>query len=273
VDTTLNVRAAAVAGLFYPHGTSELSRTVQTLLAGGGAANPWQGPPKALLVPHAGYVYSGPVAASAYATLRRLRDIIRRVVLLGPTHHVPMPGLALPGASAFDTPLGRVSVDEEAAALLQSLPQVGTSPRAHAREHSLEVQLPFLQQALADFQILPLTVGEAGPEAVAEVLDRLWGGPETLLVVSSDLSHYLPYDVAQRVDRRTCDQIEALELLTTHEQACGAAAINGLLVTARRHGLKPHLVDLRNSGDTAGDPGRVVGYAAFVFTQEPTHGL
>jgi hypothetical protein len=271
VDTTLNVRAAAVAGFFYPRGTSELSRTVQALLAEGAAGSPSHPPPKALLVPHAGYVYSGPVAASAYATLGRLRESIRRVVLLGPTHHVPVPGLALPGASAFETPLGRVQVDGEAAALLRALPQVGVHPRAHAQEHSLEVQLPFLQQVLRDFQLLPLTVGAASPEAVAEVLGLLWGGPETLLVVSSDLSHYLPYEVAQRMDRQTCDQIADLELLTHHEQACGAAAINGLLVAARRHGLKAHLLDLRNSGDTAGDHGRVVGYAAFAFTPAPAH--
>ncbi|WP_257305072.1 AmmeMemoRadiSam system protein B [Geothrix campi] len=271
MDTTLDVRAAAVAGIFYPRESGELGRTIQAMFADAAGANAWLGPPKALIVPHAGYIYSGPIAASAYAPLSRLRGIIQRVVLLGPAHYVPVSGLALPGAAAFDTPLGRVPVDGEAAERLRPLAAVTTNPEAHAREHSLEVQLPFLQQTLGTFQLVPLAVGRASAEAVAEAIETLWGGLETLIVVSSDLSHYLPYDRAQQLDRRTCASISDLELLASHEQACGATAVNGLLLAARRHRLTPHLMDLRNSGDTAGDHDRVVGYAAFAFVQEGPH--
>jgi len=271
VDTTLDVRAAAVAGIFYPRERGELSRFIQAMFADATGVSPWLLPPKALIVPHAGYIYSGSIAASAYAPLNRLRGIIQRVVLLGPAHHVPVSGLALPGASAFDTPLGRVRVDEAAVDLLRPLTMVTTNLSAHAREHSIEVQLPFLQQALGAFQLVPLAVGQATAEAVAEVLETLWGGLETLIVVSSDLSHYLPYERAQDMDRRTCASISDLNPLASHEQACGATAVNGLLLAARRHRLTPHLMDLRNSGDTAGDHDRVVGYAAFAFTQEGAH--
>jgi len=264
----MDVRAAAVAGIFYPGESSELSRSIQALFADATGANPWLGPPKALIVPHAGYIYSGPIAASAYAPLARLRGIIERVVLLGPAHHLALTGLALPGASAFDTPLGRVRVDAEAAGLLRSLAGVSVNPAAHVREHAIEVQLPFLQQVLGTFRIIPLAVGHATAEAVAEAIEALWGGLETLIIVSSDLSHYLPYERAQAMDRRTCASISDLEPLASHEQACGATAVNGLLLAARRHGLRPHLMDLRNSGDTAGDRSHVVGYAAFAFTQE-----
>lgn len=272
MDATLSVRAAAVAGLFYPRETGELNRGIQVMFTEAADVIPWLGPPKALIVPHAGYIYSGPVAASAYAPLSRLRGSIRRVVVLGPSHHVPLPGLALPGASAFDTPLGRIPVDGDAAERIASLPQVSISPAAHAQEHSIEVQLPFLQQTFEDFQLVPLAVGHASPQAVAEVLEALWGGPETLIVVSSDLSHYHAYEQAQKLDRQTCASIAELELLAHPEQACGAAAVNGLLVAAKAHRLTPHLLDLRNSGDTAGDHSRVVGYASFAFTQEPRHG-
>ncbi len=267
----MDVRAAAVAGIFYPRESSELSQAIQAMFADATGANPWLGPPKALIVPHAGYVYSGPIAASAYASLNRLRGIIRRVVLLGPAHHVPVVGLALPGVSAFDTPLGRIPVDISAAEVLQPLAGVTTSPAAHAREHSIEVQLPFLQQALGSFQLVPLAVGHATAERVAEAIEAVWGGMETLIVVSSDLSHYLPYERAQALDRRTCASISDLNLLASHDQACGATAVNGLLLTARNHRLTPHLMDLRNSGDTAGDRDHVVGYAAFAFIQEGAH--
>jgi hypothetical protein len=223
---------------------------------------------KALIVPHAGYIYSGPIAASAYAALFPLRETIRRVVLLGPTHRVFIAGLALPGVQAFETPLGRIPVDQDAVHFLKPLRQVSTSPAAHELEHSLEVQLPFLQQVLSDFQLVPLAVGDASPKAVAEVIEVLWGGAETLIVVSSDLSHYLPYDTARKVDQSTCACIMDLRQIESHEQACGATPVNGLLLAARHHRLTPHLLDLRNSGDTAGDQARVVGYAAFAFTGE-----
>lgn len=267
-DTT---RPAAVAGLFYPGTAAALARELRDLLARG-RPPALAAAPKALIVPHAGYVYSGPVAASAYALLEPRRGIIRRVVLLGPVHRVPVRGLALPGVDAFETPLGRVAVDRELAGRLAALPQVVTSRAAHAREHSLEVQLPFLQQVLDDFTLLPLAVGDATPEEVAEVLDALWGGDETLIVISSDLSHYLPYEQARRIDAATCDAIGRLDARLDHDQACGGTPINGLLRAAHRHGLRAHLLDLRNSGDTAGERERVVGYAAFAFVPEDRHG-
>lgn len=258
------VRPPAVSGMFYPMDADILARDVRALLA---AAHPSSAPPpKALIVPHAGYVYSGAIAASAYATLREIAPRIRRVVLLGPTHRVAVRGLALPGADAFSTPLGIVEVDREAVQLIAHLPFVTISPQTHAQEHSLEVQLPFLQTVLTDFKVLPLAVGMATAEEVAQVLELLWGGEETLIVISSDLSHYLPYDTARSKDGATVQNILDLAPGISHEQACGATPINGLTLAARRHHLSPRLLDLRNSGDTAGPRDGVVGYAAFAFS-------
>jgi AmmeMemoRadiSam system protein B len=189
------------------------------------------------------------------------------VVLLGPVHRVPVRGLALPGATALATPLGNIPVDAEAVAALSSLPQVTVSTSAHAREHSLEVHLPFLQTVLEKFSVVPLAVGDATVAEIAQVLDVLWGGIETLIVVSSDLSHYLSYGDAQTIDRATAQAILDLRTDISHEQACGGTPVNGLVLTARRHSLTPQLLDLRNSGDTAGDKSRVVGYAAFAFSE------
>lgn len=260
------IRPAAVAGMFYPAHADALRGEVRALLAD---ARPPRPPrlPKALLAPHAGYVYSGPVAASAYATLDAARERIRRVVLLGPVHRVPVRGLALPGADRFATPLGEVEVDAAAIAALRELPQVVESPAAHALEHSLEVQLPFLQTMLGDFRLVPLAVGDAAPADVAQVLEQVWGGVETLIVFSSDLSHYLPYAAAREVDADTLAAMLALEPRLDHRQACGATPVNGLLQLARRRGMRPALLDARNSGDTAGDRQRVVGYAALAFCE------
>ena len=260
-------RSPAVAGAFYPGQAAHLAQAIAAMLQAVTRPAPAR-PPKAIIAPHAGYIYSGPIAASAYAALHTLRHVIKRVVLLGPVHRVPVRGLATPGASAFATPLGTVSVDSEAIASIAHLPQVVESAAAHALEHSLEVQLPFLQQVLADFTLVPLAVGNAAPEEVAEVLEALWGGAETLIVISSDLSHYLPYDVAQTTDRRTAQAILDLRPELGHEQACGGTPVNGLLLAARRRRLQAQLLDLRNSGDTAGERDRVVGYAAFSFTEE-----
>src|SRR5688500_17810122 len=216
-------RPAAVAGLFYPGQREALARTVSDLLRDANATAPRV--PKAVIAPHAGYVYSGPIAASAYALLAPARDTIKRVVLLGPTHRVAVRGLALPAAARFATPLGAVDIDAEAVKRLRALPQVVVSDEAHALEHSLEVHVPFLQTVLADFKLVPLAVGDVAPEEVAEVIDALWGGPETLIVVSSDLSHYLGYGQAQRVDRATCDAILELRTDIDHEQACGATPV------------------------------------------------
>ena len=262
IDTT---RPAAVAGMFYPGSVSALRSEIGALMATAARHDGLR--PKACIAPHAGYIYSGPIAASAYALLPPLADMIHRVVLLGPVHRVWTQGLALPDVQAFATPLGEVRLDQEAIAAIADLPQVTIHAAAHAQEHSLEVHLPFLQTVLEDFRLVPLAVGDATPQQVAEVLDRLWGGPETLIVVSSDLSHYLPYQAAQRQDLSTVRSIEALHTNLVGKQACGAHPLNGLLLAAKQRGLVPHLLDLRNSGDTAGDKSRVVGYAAFAFTE------
>jgi AmmeMemoRadiSam system protein B len=258
----VSARPAAVAGSFYPGNAPELSRCVDAmLLAGDGGARR----PKALIAPHAGYVYSGPTAARAYATLRPFASEIQRVVLFGPAHRLAINGLAAPTVDAFVTPLGSVPVDHQALATACQFPQVQWNDDAHAREHSLEVQLPFLQRLLGEFTIAPFVVGNTNATAVAEVMDALWGGDETLLVVSSDLSHYLPYADAQRIDRTSVEAIRGLEPLRHFDQACGALPINGLVATARKRNLQAELLDWRNSGDTAGDKARVVGYAALAF--------
>jgi AmmeMemoRadiSam system protein B len=256
------IRPPAVAGMFYPAEPRQLSHEIQELLA---EAESCSLIPKALIVPHAGYMYSGAIAASAYATLKSISARIRRVVLLGPTHRVAVRGLALPDTEAFDTPLGRVMLDTELARSISSLPQVTVSGAAHAQEHSLEVQLPFLQSVLDDFTLLPLAVGMATPEEVAEVLELAWGGDETLIVISSDLSHYLPYAAAQSVDGRTIRNILEMKQPIAHEEACGGTPISGLIIAAGKHRLEPHLLDLRNSGDTAGSKSNVVGYASIAF--------
>lgn len=263
-----SLRPAAVAGLFYPADPAQLGADIDAYLA---QARPpaAAGPIKALIVPHAGYVYSAPIAATAYAALAPQAGRIRRVILLGPTHRVAVGGLAVPTVDSFATPLGPLPIDAEARQRIADLPQVVADDGAHALEHSLEVQLPFLQRLLGPFTLLPLAVGAASGEAVAQVLERLWGGEETLILVSSDLSHYQPYAEAERLDQATCARIAAARADLVPEDACGAIPINGLLLAAARHGLRPRLLDRRNSGDTAGDRERVVGYAAFAL--EPDH--
>jgi AmmeMemoRadiSam system protein B len=269
------VRPAAVAGLFYPDDPVALRSTVESLLAArqrqlgeeplAAPAGAGRRPPKAVIAPHAGYSYSGPIAASAFAALAGAAGGVRRVVLLGPSHRVPLRGLGLPGVERFATPLGMVPLDLDAAAAVDRLPQVAVRPDAHEQEHSLEVELPFLQVVLGAFELLPLVVGQAGGDEVAEVLEQVWGGEDTVLVVSSDLSHYLPAAAAEQADRETASQILALAGPLTSRQACGAMPINGLLAAARRHGLAPRQLDLRHSGDTSGDRSRVVGYGAWAF--------
>ncbi|MBX3592476.1 MAG: AmmeMemoRadiSam system protein B [Burkholderiaceae bacterium] len=259
-----STRPAAVAGTFYPGAAGALRDAISDCLSS--AAGPIRGPaPKLLVVPHAGYIYSGPIAAQAYALLAPWRDRIERVVLLGPAHRVAVRGFAAPTVAAFETPLGAVRVDRETIDALAALPQVVSNDVAHMHEHSLEVQLPFLQTVLGHFSIVPLVVGRATPVEVAEVLERVWGGDETLIVVSSDLSHYLPRPQARAADAATVERILALDASIDHDQACGATPLNGALRVARARGLAPRLLDLRNSGDTAGDRSRVVGYGAIGF--------
>lgn len=259
------IRPPAVAGRFYPAKPDKLRAAVRAYLD---AATPVAHDPRALIVPHAGYSYSGPVAASGYACLAGARDAVRRVVLLG-TAHSPVAGLAASSAAGFATPLGVVPVDRAALAGVLGLPQVNCDDDAHADDHALEVQLPFLQVVLGDFALVPFLVGRASAEEVAEVLEALWGGPETLVVVSSDLSHYHGYEDARWLDTATAAAIESLRPdQVGSEQACGYRAIRGLLTAARRHGLRAVTADLRNSGDTAGPRDQVVGYGAFVFVSK-----
>lgn len=261
------VRRPAVAGSFYEGERAALVAGVDALLEEArrtGLPLP-DALPKALIVPHAGYVYSGAVAVSAYALLLSAPEPPTRVVLLGPSHRVFFRGVALPGADLFRTPVGDVLVDPELVRRVAALPGVIESPEAHRLEHSLEVQLPFLQRALRNFSILPLVVGEADPSMLLSVLEAVRGGPETLFVVSSDLSHYLSMEEAQVRDSRTARSIGRLDPSLSPEAACGAFPVNGLLLAARRWRLTPVLIDLENSGSTAGPSDRVVGYGAFAF--------
>lgn len=260
---SIAVRTPAVAGMFYPADPGDLRDMVQSFLS---LAKPGGTVPKAVIAPHAGYIYSGPIAASAYVRVRPAGDRITRVVLLGPSHRIPFIGLAASSASAFATPLGNVPLDADAREALAGLNQVDVLDAAHAMEHSLEVQIPFLQVVLREFKLVPLAVGDATADEVSEVLERLWGGPETLIVISSDLSHYHAYRTAHTMDRATSDAIEQLAPdKLGYEDACGRIPIAGLLVAARKHGLAAHTIDLRSSGDTAGPKDEVVGYGAYAF--------
>ncbi len=257
------VRQAAVAGTFYPADAGELAQMVDQFMAG---AEGNGGMPKAIIAPHAGYIYSGPIAASAYTHLASGEKTVRRVILLGPAHRVALRGLAASSAQAFATPLGEVPVDQEAQTRILDLPQVRIWDEAHTFEHGLEVHLPFLQRLYKQFSIVPLVVGQASAEDVAEVLELLWGGPETAVVISSDLSHFHGYETAQHLDQATAQAITSLDgQALQHESACGRNAIRGLLAVAKERGLNGRVVDLRNSGDTSGSRSRVVGYGAFVF--------
>jgi len=260
-DVSTKIRPPAVAGLFYPDEPAQLRDAVSDYLAQApvntGAS------PKALIVPHAGYIYSGGIAAAAYSLVAQRRSQIRRVVLIGPSHRVYLKGMAVPVAEAFQTPLGVVPIDNELKARALSVAQVVAADEPHANEHCLEVQLPFLQMVLDDFSLLPVALGSAAPSAVADLLAAVWGGAETLVLVSSDLSHYLTYDAACQVDSQTIAAILRYDTHLTGEQACGCIGINGLSHLARQRGLSIAEVAHCNSGDTAGDRYRVVGYGAF----------
>jgi AmmeMemoRadiSam system protein B len=264
----MNVRQPVVAGQFYPADANELHAMVTAFLD---SAKTTSLIPKALIVPHAGYIYSGTIAATGYAHLANIRAKIKRVVLLGPSHFVGVRGLATSSADAFATPLGEVPLDKQGLTKILDLPQVKIFDEAHAREHSLEVQLPFLQVLLDDFSLIPLGVGSATPEEIGKVLQALWGAEETLIVISSDLSHYHRYEVAKRLDEKTSRAIETLQLEEIdYDQACGQHSIKGLLHVARVLGLRAQTVDLRNSGNTAGSRDSVVGYGAYVLFSAET---
>jgi AmmeMemoRadiSam system protein B len=268
-----SIRPPAVAGLFYPRDAQKLravlddcsARAVRPKTTPSGVRPAHAAIPKALIAPHAGYLYSGPIAASAYGALDDAAHRIRRVVLIGPSHFVRFSGLAVSRATAFETPLGAVPVDDSMRREILRLPQVVAADSPHAREHSLEVQLPFLQVLLGEFRVLPIAAGYATVREVAAALDHVWGAEETLIIVSSDLSHYLSYDVARGVDAATAQAILARSTDLDGEQACGCAGINGLMQLASERALEVRLLDLRNSGDTTAERSRVVGYGAFAL--------
>ncbi len=258
------LRKPAVAGSFYPEDPALLDEMIGGYLR---EAPPSDLTPKALIAPHAGYVYSGPIAGSAYALLESVREQIQRVILLGPAHRVAFPGVAAPSVDAFSSPGGVVPLDRKTLDRLQAEKLIQINDDPHAGEHSLEVHLPFLQAVLTSFTIVPLVIGQATSQEVSTILEFVWGGPETLILVSSDLSHYLPYHNAVHLDRTTADAIEELRAdAITMKQACGRTAIQGLLASAKTHGLHATTLDLRNSGDTAGPRDQVVGYGAFAFS-------
>jgi len=258
------IRPAAVAGLFYPADAATLQHQLDEYLS---QAETKELPPKAMIVPHAGTIYSGSIAASAYARLKNAEKTISRVVLLGPAHRVSFRGVAAPTVKYFSSPLGKIPIDTQAIQRLkEKFPQIVLDDNPHAEEHSLEVHLPFLQKILQNITLLPLLVGQADPEEVAEILHEVWGGPETLIVISSDLSHFHDYATAKSRDARTSKAIE--DNYGEHigsEDACGFLPVRGLLLVAKDKGLKARTIDLRNSGDTAGTKDRVVGYGAYVF--------
>jgi MEMO1 family protein len=258
----MDVRPPAVAGSFYSNQAMVLQRDVNNLLK---HAAVFSITPKAIIAPHAGYIYSGPIAASAYNTIKNRAEKINRVVLLGPSHRVGFSGVATPGCDYFETPLGSIPIDQQAIDKLKSLPFVSELPEAHAREHSLEVQLPFLQSVLSDFNLVPLVVGDVCASGVAQIIELLWGDEETLIVVSSDLSHFHPYQEAQQIDKHTTEAIEAFNCQLQGEQACGCRPVNGLLLASKKRNLQLTTLDVRNSGDTAGSKAQVVGYGAYAI--------
>lgn len=257
------IRHPAVAGMFYPAEADSLKQDIHRYLDNASAPSVT---PKAIVVPHAGYIFSGPVAASAYKQLLPLKKQITQVVLLGPSHRVAFSGLAVPESDTFNTPLGNIAIDQKAIEKITDLPQVIASDIAHRDEHSLEVQLPFLQEILDEFTLIPLVVGDAERHEVAEVIERLWGDEHTLIVISTDLSHYHAYSEAKKMDRSTSDAITHLKPdLIDYEDACGRNGLKGLLTVAENKHLTATILDLRNSGDTAGSRDSVVGYGAYAI--------
>ncbi len=262
------IRPAAVAGMFYPEAADVLQQTINTFLHDSTVKDSH---PKVIIAPHAGYIYSGPVAASAYAQLQPIHNCIKKVVLLGPAHRIAFYGLAISTADYFQTPLGKVPLDRETIDGLLAQGSVVQLDAAHHDEHSLEVHLPFLQTVLDEFMLVPLVVGKASPEDVSDVLDAVWDGPETLIVISSDLSHYHDYETARKLDNHTAHAIETLDYQDIHsDDACGRYPLNGLLKTAKKRGMQATTLDLRNSGDTAGSRDQVVGYGAWILTEPDT---
>lgn len=259
----MRIREEAVAGTFYDAGAVRLRQHIDELFAGLPAVS--TSPPRGLIAPHAGYIYSGQTAAAAYRSLESVQGGVERVALLGPAHRVYLEGMAVPSVDAFATPLGQIPLDRRAIDRIAGLPGIVVSDEAHRQEHSLEVQLPFLQSVLDDFLLVPVVVGHCPPPLVAAVIDALWSMPGTLLVASTDLSHFHSYADANRLDSLTCERILARDSTLKGEDACGAAVLNGLMCSKTMQGLELTLLDRCNSGDTAGTRDRVVGYGAFII--------
>ena len=262
----MSTRQPAVSGTFYPGSPESINEMLDEYLGDAKKQRPDGLRPKALIVPHAGWIYSGPIAASAYTLLEPIADRIDHVVLLGPSHFVPFEGVAIPSHDAFATPLGEIPIDRSAAAKIDDLDVATIWDTPHGREHSLEVQLPFLQKILGDFDLLPIAVGDATAAQVGEVIDRLWGDERTLILISTDLSHYQPYDEACAIDEKTASAIDDLSRTDIGPyEACGCRPVNGMIHAARQHDLSSNRLDLRNSGDTAGPRDQVVGYGAWAI--------
>lgn len=254
-------RKAAVSGTFYPSDPQELKDMINSLYSKA-CDQPSTG--KALIAPHAGFIYSGPIAASCYAPLRKRANEIKKVILLGPSHYVGFPGMAVPSVNFFETPLGKIQIDEELRNTALECNEALCYDQAHMQEHSLEVHLPFLQESLNDFTLLPVVVGDCDPETTAGLILKLWGGPETLIVISTDLSHFKTYKNAMTADNETCSKIENLSIDFDQYGACGCRPLHGFILAAQKKDIEAKLIDLRNSGDTAGSKDRVVGYASFI---------
>ena len=270
-----NIRTPAVASMFYPVGAAELRKAVQNYLSNAGTEEDVSQLKKeefaelrTLIVPHAGYIYSGKIAASAYRLLEQNKNQFKRVLLLGPAHRVLLEGVAFPEMDAFETPLGEITLDKELIEkILAEFSWISVSDKAHAEEHCLEVQLPFLQETLGEFKLLPLVVGDAKTELLAALIQHFSKDHETLIVISTDLSHFHDYQTARGIDARTANAIELLEQnRISTEDACGAYPLRGALLAASQNQWNVHRLGLCNSGDTAGDRGRVVGYGAWAMT-------
>lgn len=259
------VRPTAVAGSFYPGDPNKLELQLEQLLSEAQVKAVWSDRRlRGLILPHAGYMFSGPVAAIGYKLLAQQAKNFKCILLLGPSHRVPLRGIALPNHSHFRTPLGDIPLDTDALKFLQRFDTVHVLPAAHALEHSLEVHLPFLQQVMGEFLLIPIVVGEMPAATLAAVIDKLWD-EDTLLLISSDLSHYLPYKEATTQDQQTSELIEQCETNLNGEQACGCNPINGTLKLVSKRKLKVEILDYRNSGDTAGSKDQVVGYGAYAI--------
>jgi AmmeMemoRadiSam system protein B len=259
----MHIRPAAMVGTLYPADAEQLSAQLAKLLL---SCQQSIETPKVIIAPHSGYLFSGQVAACAYRSLSHIAPTISRVILVGPSHQQHCHGIALPTADYFQTPLGEVSVDQQALKQLEQLTDVNFNDSVHELEQSLELQLPFLQLCLLNFTIVPIIIGTTHAHHVAQVLNSVWGSNETLIVISTDLSHYLDYQQAKNIDFKTCHEISQLSDLITEQQACGSTVLNGLMKVAKQRNLAAKLLDCRNSGDTTGSKDKVVGYASFIFS-------